>query len=1000
MNINAVLAVFKRNLSAYFGSPAGYVFICAFLLAGGLAAFWPQEFFNANLANLNQLNEFLPHILLGFIPAITMSIWADERRQGTDELLLTLPGSDLDVVMGKYLGAVAIFSASLVFSLASNALVLYNLGNPDLGLLFANYAGFWFIGLAMLAVGMVASFLTANLTVAFVLGVAFNAPFALIPRWDWGIAENYRDFARGVISLSGVAFFLSLAAAMLYLCAVLIGRRNWMGNQNSSSRVTHYAARTLAALVIGAAATLFFRNHDAVRIDTTVEGLSKLSQGSVNLIKEVNGTVRIDAFVSPAEDFPEEYVQVRANLVSLLREMENEASNKIRVNLYEFESTDPIATTAEAEGVQNKNREGLWVEEKGRGQVWDKDLYMGLVFKGANGKKTLDFLYKGLPVEYELMRNVMAVGSPVKKKKIGVVVTDAPMMGRGPMMGPMGMIPMGGQEDPWEFIRELRKQYDVETVDVEGAPLKKGDYDALLVVQPSTLDDAKLDFLLAAIRAGVPTAIFEDPLPIAIGGRFNGTYEDRQSQQPGGPNQPPPTAPQKGDLSKLWKLLDVDYNFNPEERLKASLQELEKVETIAAKTLENVREFPPVVDFFAKLDQMQAKITDSLQKIKAGSTLAASDYEIDLEGLRKTVRNEAFGLTYDHRLRIHVEGLVGEVEARFNGLEKRTLRDSYNPFPKVEKGRGGNLLDEFVYASGEKSHDVANSIQHVLLLCPGALFDAGLDKGLAFTPLLRTSGSDDSGATSLHDFWTGGIMERRRPNPRRTTYDGQGAQYVTAAAITGKVADGNVINDLNVIVVADADLHLPDFYHLRREPNPNFPLDLDNIAFALNVMDKLAGETNMLDVRNRRRVHRNLTDLEKILQEAQETAAKEVKKAEDAFDEAVREVQRKQNEAIQKVQERKGVMTGFDFINLLQAEGSKWEAEVLDIETKENRKLNKAIAASDRKRDAEIEASQNTVKYLAVFLPPVPLLLIALFVFARKRMAELEGAVSDRVRRS
>ena len=387
------------------------------MLASGLAAFWPQEFFDSNLANLDQLNRFLPHILLGFIPAITMSIWADERRQGTDELLLTLPGSDFDVVIGKYFGAVAIFSVSLVISLFANYFVLSQLGNPDFGLLASTYIGYWFVGLSMIAIGMVASFLTSNLTVAFVLGVAFNSPLALLPDSEWAIATNFLDFSRGIISTSGIFFFVGLAIAMLYLSSILIGRRHWVGSPLAKAKYSHFAIRVSATVVTAFALTQYFRNHDVVRIDATAEQLSSLSEGSIDLLDNLQSPVEIDAFISPSDSMPEQYVQTRINLLTALREIDRE-TKLVSVNIHVITPEDNASATAEKYGVENQNgvTPPLFVMEGGRMVPWQKDLYMGVVCKGDNGQQTIPFLYKGLPVEYEIVRTINAVSGSQKKR--------------------------------------------------------------------------------------------------------------------------------------------------------------------------------------------------------------------------------------------------------------------------------------------------------------------------------------------------------------------------------------------------------------------------------------------------------------------------------------------------------------------------------------------------------------------------------------------------------
>ncbi len=997
MNKNAIIAVFKRNLASYFGSPSGYVFICAFLLASGLAAFWPQEFFDSNLANLDQLNKFLPHILLGFIPAITMSIWADERRQGTDELLLTLPGSDFDVVLGKYFGAVAIFSASIVISLLANYYVLGQLGNPDFGLLFSTYVGYWFVGLSMLAIGMVASFLTSNLTVAFVLGVAFNAPIALLSDSQWGISYNFLDFSRGIISISGIAFFVGVAIAMLYLCSILIGRRHWVGGAKGTSKITHYSVRVVAAVIIALGLTQFFRYNDVIRIDSTEEQLSSLSSGSISVLKNLNSQVEIDAFVSPADSMPEQYVQTRINLLTALKEIDRESKN-VMVKIHEITPEDNASVTAEKYGVENQNgiNPPLFVQEDGRFMPWQKDLYLGLVFKGNGSQQTIPFLYKGLPVEYEIMRTLSSVSGPVSKKKLGVFATDAPLLGSGGM-GIMGFN-MGGGSPAWEVISELRKQYDVQ--EVTGGEISKDDYDALLVVQPNNLDNEKMDDLIAAIKSGIPTAIFEDPLPLIQGG-LTGTYEPRRNNQGGGgPGQPPPPAPEKGDLNKLWDLLGVHFNVNPKERLAAIIKELNDLQLNASRSLAPARgKFPEVGKFFSKLDELVKKASEYNARLNANSPLTSSDWDsLKLDELRKTVQD----LDYNHPIRNFVEQrLLSNVETRLNGMGKRVVRDPYNPFPKIP--RSENFPDEFVYVGGLSNSfgdgPETSELQYCLFTCPGSIYPKG-NSALTFKPLLSTRGGNLAGTTSVDNFWTGGVFgSPRRFNPDRTIYGGSGDAEVIAANISGSVKDGNQTNQMNVILVADADVLADPFFNIRsRGPDSDFPLDVDNVTLCLNLIDSLSGENSLLEIRNRRRLHRTLEEFEKSIEAAREVATRTIKEAEQSIQQVLQDENRKLNEALSEVQGSQGSMTQGQFMQVLQTEAAKLQKNLAKKERELRKESNAKIKDAERSRDREIKAKQESIQRLSVFLPPLPLLVIAFVVFYRKKKAEIQGAYSSRVR--
>ena len=570
MNIHVLAAVFRRNFVSYFVNPTGYVFICLFVLFGAFAAFCVPDFFFNNLANLDQLSFWFPFIMLVYIPTITMGIWAEERKQGTDELLLTIPAGDFDIVLGKFLAALAIFTVSLLFSLVCNYVVLNNLASNgpgivltpslDLGLFLGTYVGYWFVGLAMLAVGLVASFVTSNVTIGFVLGVLFNMPLVFLVRADavfatlgqqsvqaiqrWSIGYQMGDFARGVLSLAGLAYFLMIFVVMLYASMALIGRRHWFSGGRRWMRAGHYVVRGLALVAIALGVVVAFRHHD-VRFDATSEKLSSLSHETRELVANLktDRPVQIEAFISPT--VPEDYVPTRLNLLTVLDELKAIGGSKVNVVIHDTDRYSDEAALAEKRYGIEPHR----VATLNHGVYKEDNIFLNVAVNCGTERVPPVFINRDTPAEYELVRSICTV-TEQKRRKLGILTTDAPLYGS------FNMQTMSPSPN-WPIVDELEKQYDVVRVDPSKPITEK--LDALLAVQPSTLGPLEMKHFIAAIAGGVPTAIFEDPAPILSG--VPATSMPRQP--PGGMNpMMRMQAPPKGDINQLWKLLGVDFLSN------------------------------------------------------------------------------------------------------------------------------------------------------------------------------------------------------------------------------------------------------------------------------------------------------------------------------------------------------------------------------------------------------------------------------------------------------
>ena len=235
-----IKAVMKRELGGYFTSPIAYVFLVIFLLLTGFFTFTAGNFFERGEASLAAFFGWHPWLYLVLVPAVGMRLWAEERRSGTLELLLTMPVAPWQAIVAKFLASWAFLAVAL--ALTFPAVITVNvLGDPDNGMIVAGYLGSFFLAGAYLAISCMTSAMTRNQVVAFIVSVVaclflvlagFNPVTDLMARWAspavvdtvaaFSVVTHFDGFQRGVIDSRDLIFFLSVIGFALFATGVIL----------------------------------------------------------------------------------------------------------------------------------------------------------------------------------------------------------------------------------------------------------------------------------------------------------------------------------------------------------------------------------------------------------------------------------------------------------------------------------------------------------------------------------------------------------------------------------------------------------------------------------------------------------------------------------------------------------------------------------------------------------------------------------------------------------
>ena len=507
-----IKAVFKREFKAYFDSPVAYVFLTAFLVLAGFLTFGVAMFFERRQADLTPFFFWHPWVYLLLVPAATMGVWADERRNGTAELLLTLPVTITEVLVGKFLAAWSFVGIGLALTFPV-ALTAGYLGSPDWGAVFCGYLGSLLLSGAAVAIGVFASTLSRSSVVGFVVSLAlvfllliigFDPVIGAVAAWgvptaitdsvaSCSLLSHFEAMRKGVVDFADIGYYFAMIVFMLAAAkTVTDGRRG--------------ASKGVVGLVLVgaiAASSVVILANLPLRCDMTAENLYTLSKGSKAVLGQLTEDVTLKYYVSSSSaEMPMALKTYAQQVGNLLKEYERAGGGRLVVEEY-----DPKPDSDAEEWAQRYG-----VEPQTGGNPFGQGIYFGVVAVCGDREETLGVLSPRTEstLEYDLTRLVTRVAWP-ERPVVGVMTSLPDVLGgqMNPMMMQMGQRPPQG----WAAFSELAKDYDVRAVEPDSDKIDD-DIKTLVVLHAKNLSDKALYAIDQFVLRGGKLVACVDPFSI------------------------------------------------------------------------------------------------------------------------------------------------------------------------------------------------------------------------------------------------------------------------------------------------------------------------------------------------------------------------------------------------------------------------------------------------------------------------------------------------------